>query len=75
VGLLQALCLLALYLAGREFQLGEAYLLSLLAVAGLFGYQQLLIRQREPEACFRAFLNNKWVGAVIFAGIAAHYAA
>ncbi len=74
VGLLQALCLAALYLAGREFQLGPAYLLSLLAVAGLFGYQQLLIRHREPEACFRAFLNNQWVGAVIFAGIAAHYA-
>jgi 4-hydroxybenzoate polyprenyltransferase len=42
--------------------------------AGLFLYQQYLIRNREPAACFKAFLNNNWVGALVFAGIVADYA-
>lgn len=73
IGCLQVLCLLALYLAGTQFGLGPVYRVALLVVAGLFVYQQYLIRQRLPGHCFRAFLNNKWVGAVIFVGIAAHY--
>jgi 4-hydroxybenzoate polyprenyltransferase len=30
-----------------------------------------LIRERSREGCFKAFLRNNWVGAVVFAGIAA----
>ena len=37
--------------------------------AVLFAYQQWLIRNREREACFKAFLNNNWFGLVVFAGI------
>jgi len=33
----------------------------------------LLIKDRDPQRCFQAFLNNNWFGATIFAGIAAHY--
>lgn len=73
VALLQITCLAALYLAGRAFDLGNYYSVALLVSAGLFGYHQYLIRERQPEACFRAFLHNNWVGMVIFAGIAAHY--
>jgi len=36
-------------------------------------YQQYLIRRRDPEKCFRAFLNNNWLGAAIFAGILFSY--
>jgi len=74
VGILQLLTLAALYLAGRAFALGTYYNLSLLAAAGLFGYHQYLIRHRDRDSCFRAFLHNNWVGLVIFLGIAAHYA-
>ena len=74
IGCLQGLTLLALFLAGQRFQLGGPYQLSLLVVAGLFVYHQYLIRDREPMACFRAFKHNNWVGAVLFAGIAGHYA-
>ncbi len=74
IGLLQMLCLLVLYLAGLQFGLGAPYNLSLVVVAGLFAYHQYLIREREREACFKAFRHNNWVGVAIFAGIAVHYA-
>ena len=73
VGILQVLCLVCLYVAGGAFQLGPYYNISLLLAALLFVYHQYLIRDRRPEACFKAFLHNNWVGAVIFAGIALHY--
>jgi 4-hydroxybenzoate polyprenyltransferase len=73
VAILQLLCLLTLYLAGLAFELGSYYMLSLGVSAALFGYQQYLIRGRERDACFRAFLHNNWVGMAIFAGIVLHY--
>lgn len=73
VAVLQVLCLLTLYLAGQAFGLGPYYMASLVVTAGLFGYHQYLIRERRPEACFKAFLHNNWVGIVIFLGIALHY--
>jgi 4-hydroxybenzoate polyprenyltransferase len=32
-----------------------------------------MIRSREPAGCFRAFRQNNWIGAVIFAGIVASF--
>jgi 4-hydroxybenzoate polyprenyltransferase len=75
IGVLQLLCLLTLYLAGKAFDLGFYYTLSLAVSATLFGYQQYLIRGRERDACFRAFLHNNWVGMAIFVGIALNYGA
>lgn len=73
-GILQGLALMALAMAGPRFELGGIYYLALLSAAGLFAYQQFLIREREPEACFKAFLNNNWVGMVVFLGISLDYA-
>ena len=47
--------------------------LGLLAAAGLFVYQQWLIRDRDRAACFRAFLNNHYFGMSVFAGLFADY--
>lgn len=69
VAVLQGLTLYALVMVGGRFELGVPYYLGLVAAAGLFGYHQYLIRFRERDPCFRAFLNNNWVGFVIFAGI------
>ena len=75
IGLLQLGCLLCLYLAGRAFGLGLYYNAGLVVAAGLFVYQQYLIRERRPDACFKAFLHNNWVGMAIFAGVVLHYLA
>jgi len=72
-GFLQGLFLLTLVLAGRKFELGMYYYTSLCVAALLFFYQQWLIKDRLPDNCFKAFLNNNYVGLVIFIGIAADY--
>lgn len=66
---LQAMFIVSLFLAGRQFELGAFFNLSLLIASGLLAYQQYLIRDRLPGPCFEAFLNNNWVGAVIFIGV------
>ncbi|MDY6978350.1 MAG: 4-hydroxybenzoate octaprenyltransferase [Pseudomonadota bacterium] len=74
VGLLQGLVLLGLLLLGRQLALGTPYYIGLLAALGFALYQQYLIRDREPAACFRAFLNNSWLGGAVFAGLLVAYA-
>ncbi|WP_148864465.1 4-hydroxybenzoate octaprenyltransferase [Marinobacter fonticola] len=69
IGVLQALTVLILALIGAQAELGLLYYLGLSAMAVLFVYQQRLIRFRQREACFKAFLNNQWAGASVFAGL------
>lgn len=73
IGLLQALMLLGLVLAGRDMRFGPWYYAGVGAAALLFAYQQWLIRHREPAACLNAFLNNNYVGMALFIGIALQY--
>ena len=58
---------------GLMQKLGLAYYVGLIAASGLIIYQYRLIRKRDPVLCFRAFLHNNWVGAVVFAGIVLGY--
>jgi 4-hydroxybenzoate polyprenyltransferase len=60
-------------IAGVLAGLGFFYWLALFGGGLLFLYQQWLIREREPDGCFRGFLNNNWFGMTIFCGIAADY--
>ena len=65
--------LMNLYLAGESAGLGYWYLAGL-GAAGMFAlYQQYLIRDRDPQRCFQAFLNNNLLGMVVFIGIALDY--
>ena len=52
-------------LSGR----GLAYYLGLLVAVGLASYHYTLIRNRDRAGCFKAFMHNNWVGAVIFIGL------
>jgi len=73
IGSIQFLFLLTMWIVGNQLELGPFYFLGLLIATGLGVYQQWLIRHRDPEGCFKAFLNNHWFGAVIFAGLVLHY--
>lgn len=59
---------------GLLIELGRIYYGSVVVTALFFIHQQQLISQREKNKCFRAFLNNNYVGMAIFIGIAADYA-
>lgn len=70
IGAMQFMVLAGLAMAGRSLHLAWPFWLSLLAGAALFGWQLWLIRNREREACFRAFLTNHWFGLIVLTGIA-----
>jgi len=70
---MQVMMIFALVLAGRSMHFGNWYYAGLTLASLLFLYQQWLIRNREPAGCLRAFLNNQYVGMVIFIGILLQY--
>lgn len=71
--LLQLLCLGLLLYTGLQLGLAAPYYVGLSLGALLFIYQQMLVRQRERDACFKAFLNNNYVGLFWFGGTVASY--
>lgn len=67
--ILQVMMFFALALLGKRAGLELIYYICM-GIAALFAiYQQYLIKDRSPPHCFRAFLNNNWVGAFLFIGI------
>lgn len=66
-----AIFLVTMVVVGVWQFMGILYYAGLLAAAACVHYQYRLVRTRERDACFRAFLNNNWVGAAIFAGLVA----
>lgn len=73
IGVLQVLMLALLWQAGQMAGRGIVYQAALAAGAGLFIYHQWLIRGREPQACFRAFLHNHYFGMLVFLGLFGDY--
>ncbi|MGH8460142.1 MAG: 4-hydroxybenzoate octaprenyltransferase, partial [Stenotrophobium sp.] len=61
--------LLLLALLGLQTHCGAPFFASLVIAAGIAVYQQWLVRDRDPQQCFRAFLNNNYFGAAIFLGL------
>ena len=53
--------------------LGWSWFAATGLVAACFTYQLWLARWRAREDCFRAFLNNNWVGLIILLGLLGHY--
>ncbi len=73
IGLFQFLFILTLCLVGIDLEFSAIYYFALTLASLFLLYEQLLIIYRLPEYCFRAFLHNHWVGAIVFAGIMGHY--
>ena len=73
IGFLQILCVWTLMLAGRQFGLGSWYYAGLVVAGLMFCWQQHLIRNRDRNGCFSAFLHNNYVGLAIFAGTVLAY--
>jgi 4-hydroxybenzoate polyprenyltransferase len=73
IAVLQIMTLLSLYLVGGIIHMGYWYDAGLWAGAAFFVYQLWLIRTRDREACFRAFLNNNYFGMAVFIGMALEY--
>ncbi|MCD9514660.1 4-hydroxybenzoate octaprenyltransferase [Photobacterium carnosum] len=69
IGILQLATIMLLIAIGGILQLNQGYYWALLLASALFVYQQMLIQGRQREQCFKAFLNNNYVGMVIFIGI------
>jgi len=75
IALIQVLFFVVMAMVGRQLELGSLYYAGLAIALLLAAYQLMLIWPRDPPGCFKAFLNNNWFGAVIFAGIVGHYLA
>ena len=73
IGVLQLVMLALLLLVGVRVGLGLYYNLALGIGAVLFLRQQYLMRNRDPEGCFNAFLDNNGFGMVIFLGLLLDY--
>ncbi len=89
VAILQLFFLCTMLLVPQWIHLSGWYYLGLGMSAGLFVYQHYLIQgsliqgslikktlsqEEQRQGCFKAFLNNQWVGFCIFAGLVAQYA-
>lgn len=73
IGTLQVVTLAIFVVVGGSLALTWPFYLAVLIAAGLFVYQQWLIRNRDRQRCFSAFLNNHYAGMVITLGLLIHY--
>ena len=73
IAIIQVLVLAALAIVGKHASLNFLYYFCLILGGCLFVYQSYLIKNREPEKCMQAFLNNNWFGLIVFIGIFVNY--
>ena len=74
VRMLMLAMVLSLLFLGRHYNLAWSWFAGVAIAGALFAWQQWIIRRRERALCFKAFLNNNWVGLAIFLGLAGHFA-
>lgn len=73
IGILQGLTVITWFMVGLRANLGLFWWLGLAIATLLFVHQQWQIRNRDRDACFKAFLNNHWVGLVLFVALILDY--
>lgn len=74
IALFQLAFIAIMIAVGLSFGLDWPYFAGITAVAGIAIYHQTLIFNRKREQCFRAFLNNNYLGATLFIAIVLSYA-
>jgi 4-hydroxybenzoate polyprenyltransferase len=67
--LLHLLLIVILVMISQEFQLGNYFNMAIVIATLLMFYHQHLIKDRDRAKCFKAFLNNHYIGIVILLGI------
>jgi 4-hydroxybenzoate polyprenyltransferase len=67
------LILLGRLLSGGSLETAWPLYFGVIITGWLFVWQQYLIRVRNRDGCFKAFLNNNWVGVAILCGLLATY--
>ena len=72
--MLQLATLALMWWVGQLAQLGLFYYAGLAVMAGLFVYQFIITRERDRDACFKAFLNNHWASLALWIGLVLDYA-
>ena len=69
IGILQIIVVALWCYCGALLHAGFEFFIAVGIAAALFCYQQYWIRNRVPGLCFKAFLNNNWIGMIIFIGV------
>ena len=69
IAVIQGLFLFGMLLLGHRYELNGFYYFGCLLAAACMGYQYWIARKRKPDQCFKAFINNNYVGLFIFIGI------
>lgn len=73
IGILQVVVLVLMGVVGWLNGLGWEYYWLLFVVVGLFGWQQKFIFNCDCDNCFKVFMNNNYVGLVLFFGLVMSY--
>lgn len=73
IGVLQVITLISWLMIANTIGASWPLYLAIATSGGLFSYHQMLTKNRDRDLCFKAFLHNHWVGAVLFAGLFVHY--
>ncbi|MET4862427.1 4-hydroxybenzoate octaprenyltransferase [Morganella morganii] len=73
IGILQLVMILMLLWIGLMVNLSGIFYWSLLLAGALFVHQQRLMADRERDPCFQAFMNNNYVGFILFLGMLVSY--
>jgi 4-hydroxybenzoate polyprenyltransferase len=72
--LLKVLMIFLLVVLGLWQQFSWPWFLGVAIAASLFASQQYQVRNRDRDACFKAFLNNNWIGVAVWIGLLVNYA-
>ena len=73
IGVLMLIMWAMLLSIGLLYNLNWPWFFGVVLAGGLFVRQLIQVRERDKAACFSAFLNNSWVGFVLFLGLVGHF--